>query len=418
MSKLRSAPPPGEGPKSVPRVCLAPPPPVPSPLPRSTPAPLCSPPDPAASSEGSGRLILAGADVVGEGDEGGRSLRVVHGQLRLGVLDQLEADALGLLEAEEGGVGGLADGVVFARRLAELLASLRAVQDVVDHLERQPDVLRVPRQPLHVLLRRAAEKGAGDDGGVEEGRGLVGVDVLQRLEGGLLVGALHLDVHDLPAHQALRPHALRHVRHHAQHHLRVHLVEGGGHGDVLEGAGEEAVPGEDGALLAVHLVVGGLAPAEVVVVHAGQVVVHQRHGVDHLQRARGGHGHGGVLCEHFARGDAQGRADALATRQQRVPHRLVDGVGVLLSNGLVERLLCDDGLRLHVLVEVELGLDGGLSGHNAERLGLHLRGAALEAKGIGLARGDSPSAGGGTLATHASGDGHRGHCVCDRRHLP
>eukprot|EP00959_Pyramimonas_sp_CCMP1952_P253196 5289801-Pyramimonas_sp.AAC.1 len=36
----------------------------------------------------------------------------------------------------------------------------------------------------------------------------------------------------------------------------------------------------------------------------------------------GGHGDGGVVGEHLARGDAERRADALATRQQRVAHGL------------------------------------------------------------------------------------------------
>lgn len=39
-----------------------------------------------------------------------------------------------------------------------------------------------------------------------------------------------------------------------------------------------------------HLVVGGLAAAEVIVVHGGEVIVDERHGVQHLHGTGCGHG--------------------------------------------------------------------------------------------------------------------------------
>jgi hypothetical protein len=72
---------------------------------------------------------------------------------------------------------------------------------------------------------------------------------------------------------------------------------------------EQRVAGEDGDGLAVDDVAGGLAAAEVVVVHAGEVVMDEGHGVHHLE-GRGGGGGG--------RGTAGGGAQA--SRPPAMPH--------------------------------------------------------------------------------------------------
>mmetsp|Transcript_9077 Transcript_9077/g.15596 ORF Transcript_9077/g.15596 Transcript_9077/m.15596 type:complete len:223 (+) Transcript_9077:666-1334(+) len=189
-------------------------------------------------------LVLAGTDVVREREEGGSLLGVIDGQLRLGVVDQLLGDAAALVQAQQGGVRGLAHRLVLACGLAQLLGRECAVQNVINHLEGEADVLRVPGQARDVLLVGTAQEGAAHDGGVEQRRSLVRVDVLQSLQTSwraAAVDALHLDIHDLPPHQPLRPHALRHICHHAEHDPGVHLVERRGHGDVLERAGQEPI---------------------------------------------------------------------------------------------------------------------------------------------------------------------------------
>src|SRR5690606_27231972 len=55
--------------------------------------------------------------------------------------------------------------------------------------------------------------------------------------------------------------------------------------DDVEGGGLQGVAGEDGGGLVIGPVHGGTAPAHVVVVHAGQVVVDQAVGVNALQGA-------------------------------------------------------------------------------------------------------------------------------------
>ena len=87
-----------------------------------------------------------------------------------------------------------------------------------------------------------------------------------------------------------------------------------------EGLRLQRIPRQHGRALAKHLVVGGLAAAQVVVVHARQVVVYQRIGVQHLHRA--GHGQGlfrlqAVQAREFQH---QHRAYALAAGRQAVVH--------------------------------------------------------------------------------------------------
>ena len=60
----------------------------------------------------------------------------------------------GALDAEQRGVGRLRPGRVLAGRLSELLGAAFDVEDVVDDLERQPDLGRVPIDGRDERLRR------------------------------------------------------------------------------------------------------------------------------------------------------------------------------------------------------------------------------------------------------------------------
>ena len=60
-------------------------------------------------------------------------------------------------------------------------------------------------------------------------------------------------------------------------------------------------------------VIGWFSSTKVVVVHGGQIVVNEGHGVDHFQGD--GRGHGDLLgsAKHFAGGQAEDGSDALAS---------------------------------------------------------------------------------------------------------
>ena len=76
--------------------------------------------------------------------------------------------------------------------------------------------------------------------------------------------------------------------------------------------------------LAIDLVVSGLAPAEIVVIHARQVVVDQGIGVNQLQRAA--HRHGLVPVQTAQPGKLQRhhRTQPLAAGENAVPHGLIE----------------------------------------------------------------------------------------------
>ena len=71
-------------------------------------------------------------------------------------------------------------------------------------------------------------------------------------------------------------------------------------GDDIKRLGQQDITGQHGRGLAKCLVAGGLAPAQVVVVHAGQVVVDQRIAVQHLHGGGKLVGSGGITVQHIA----------------------------------------------------------------------------------------------------------------------
>ena len=90
--------------------------------------------------------------------------------------------------------------------------------------------------------------------------------------------------------------------------------------------GEQGVAAQDRHALAKNLVAGGPAAAQVVVVHAGQVVVHQRIGVQDFHRAGRGHGLHGIAATGFGGGKAEDRTQTFASGENGVAHRLVNGL--------------------------------------------------------------------------------------------
>jgi hypothetical protein len=81
----------------------------------------------------------------------------------------------------------------------------------------------------------------------------------------------------------------------------------------------------------------------------------QRHGVDHLDGASGGHGNGLGSTDELAGGDAEHGAYTLAAGEEGVAHGLVDLTGVLERNGGVEGLVDGIGLLEHVGLKIESG---------------------------------------------------------------
>ena len=155
------------------------------------------------------------------------------------------------------------------------------------------------------------------------------VDVFEGVQVHVL--ALAFQIHHLAPHQAGGAGGEAEFAHHRQQSIGGNPRAAQGHH--LEGAGEQGIAGQDGVGLAVHLVIGGSAAAQVVVVHGGEIVMDQRHGVDHLQGNAGGHGQFAVGAGQLAGRQAEDRPQALASRQQGVAHGLPEALGSLGPQG-------------------------------------------------------------------------------------
>ena len=99
-------------------------------------------------------------------------------------------------------------------------------------------------------------------------------------------------------------------------------------------------------VLTVHLMIRGLAAAEIVVVHAGQIVVNERVGVDHFDRA-------GKRCRRVVAASAESRklkhklrTYALAACLEAVFHRFDQHPFTAIEAGqtIEQRLLCQFGV--------------------------------------------------------------------------
>ena len=75
------------------------------------------------------------------------------------------------------------------------------------------------------------------------------------------------------------------------------------------------------------------SPAQVVVVHGGQVVVNEGIRVHHFHRAGGDQSVDGQAAAGFRRGQAKHGAHSLAARKHAVAHGLVDSFGAFVLGG-------------------------------------------------------------------------------------
>ena len=113
------------------------------------------------------------------------------------------------------------------------------------------------------------------------------VDVADNVLSGRL--PLHGHVQYLTGHHAPNARPLRDLPNSRQRPFRRILRQRRGqHG--LIGHIQQTIPGQNGHGFAVHPMIGGLSPAQRIVVHGRQIVVDQRIGVDHFQRTGEGHG--------------------------------------------------------------------------------------------------------------------------------
>ena len=126
--------------------------------------------------------------------------------------------------------------------------------------------------------------------------------------------ALGYIFHHLATHQSRCPRHKRQLGHHLQHAFGWHPLTA--HGHHFKGPAEQGIAGENGHGIAVHLVIGGATTPQIVVVHGRQIVVDQRHGVDHLQSHGRWHRQGGITADQLTRCQAEDRPEPLASSQE------------------------------------------------------------------------------------------------------
>jgi len=99
-------------------------------------------------------------------------------------------------------------------------------------------------------------------------------------------------------------------------------------GQETEGLGQEGVSGKNGGGLVELDMGGGPAAAQRAVVHAGEVIMDERVGVEALHGNGGGEGIG-AGGEEVGGGEEENRAETFSARGKAVPHGCMDGPGFL-----------------------------------------------------------------------------------------
>jgi hypothetical protein len=102
----------------------------------------------------------------------------------------------------------------------------------------------------------------------------------------------------------------------------------------LVGLGLQSVAGQDCSSLAEDLVAGGPAAAKVVIVERGQIVMHERVGMKHLdRRAQFINAFRQFAAHHSCRLHAENGPQPFASGKNAMAHGLVDGTRILRGRG-------------------------------------------------------------------------------------
>src|SRR5919202_4910104 len=217
-------------------------------------------------------------------------------------------------------VGGLAVALVAAPRLAQGVLRPRHVEDVVDDLEEEPELGREGTEVSECSPRGlpSTEKQYAFHGRADESARL---ELVRPAEARGARGYEVADVDVLAADHAVDARGRGQLADRGEDvgRLALLLVQ-----DEAEGLGVEPVAGQDRDVLAVLDVACRPPPAQLVVVHGGEIVVDERVRVDELERRRERQHGRGVTADRLGRGGREHGTDALAAGEQRVAHRLLE----------------------------------------------------------------------------------------------
>ena len=154
--------------------------------------------------------------------------------------------------------------MVLADAFPEFFLGGDDIEDVVDDLEGEAEGAAEPSEVGKGAGIGPGGHGAEAEGSGDEGAGLGAVDLDEFFQRNALL--FRIEVEDLAGDEAEAAGGVGELGDEVG--PRVAAI-GFGAGDGGKGLGEEAVSGQHGDGFAEHLVVGGAAPAEIVVIHAG-----------------------------------------------------------------------------------------------------------------------------------------------------
>jgi len=286
-----------------------------------------------------GSGVICGCSIVASARALGQILREVGqgsrvGQKRLEGVERGGVEAFNFgprtFDAKHGGVGEFAGVGVFVGALARVFGGLGDVEEVVDDLEHEADGLGIGGDGGEAKIARVEGGGAHGPhaaGGADQGTGLVDVDEAELLDRCEVRGQARASVPDLARDHGAGGRGEFAEQREAQRGLGgVELGEPssgfgrieGREGKEFEGPGEEGVAGEDGQGFAGVFVERGSSTSNVVVVDRGQVVMHERKGVDEFEREARGEGTFAGGAHRFAGVPREQGAEAFAGTKGRV----------------------------------------------------------------------------------------------------
>ena len=187
----------------------------------------------------------------------------------------------------EGEVGGFAGAGVFAGGFAEGGGVGGGIEDVVHDLEGEAEVATGAAESRQGGGIGAGDEAAEGEGDFDHGGGFAEVYEFEGGGVGRGGGVFGEEVGHLAADEAAAAGGIGQL---ADQGVGESGVRGVGLGEEGEGVGEEGVAGEEGGGFVVSAVDGGATAAEVVVIHAGEVVMDEGVGVEALDRRGGGLG--------------------------------------------------------------------------------------------------------------------------------
>lgn len=213
---------------------------------------------------------------------------------------------------------------------AEDLGVCGGVEDVVDDLKGEAQVMAELAEGVDFAGAGTGTDAADFAGAGDEACGFLAVDVDEAC--GIGGKGFCGEVFNLSADNALAAAGGGEFEDEGVGGMR----EGGmGFGHPLAGEGEEGVAGEEGVGFSELDVGGGFSAAEVVIVHAGQVIMHEGIGMEEFECEGGAECAGGVASHGLADGESEDGPQTFSAIEAGVAHGLMNDSGMGIGGGEV-----------------------------------------------------------------------------------